>query len=139
MKLKLTLAFAGVMALVLVATGLFVYLRLGDELDARIDDGLRSRADEVSALIRQSDSELGSRARGRLSEQEESFAQILDARRDAWSTPRPGPRTQPDPHGRRSSPARGRARSSSTTTRVPGVEDGEARLLATPVQARDRS
>jgi len=43
-RIRVTLAFAGVMALVLAATGLFVYLRLGAELDATIDRGLHSRA-----------------------------------------------------------------------------------------------
>ena len=43
-RVRVTLAFAGVMAVVLAATGLFVYLRLGAELDATIDKGLRARA-----------------------------------------------------------------------------------------------
>ncbi len=39
-RLKLTLAFAGVMAVVLAATGLLVYLRLDSELDATLNNGL---------------------------------------------------------------------------------------------------
>jgi hypothetical protein len=42
-RLRVTLAFAGVMAVLLAATGLFVYLRLGAELDATIDQGLRGQ------------------------------------------------------------------------------------------------
>ena len=52
-RLKLTLAFAGVMAMVLAATGLLVYLRLDSELDATLDNGLRSRASDVGTLVRQ--------------------------------------------------------------------------------------
>ena len=52
-RLKLTLAFAVVMALALSATGLFIYLRLGNDLDATLNQGLRSRAADVQALVRQ--------------------------------------------------------------------------------------
>lgn len=38
-RLRVTLAYTTVMALVLGALGLFVYLRLGDELDATTDRG----------------------------------------------------------------------------------------------------
>src|SRR3954453_13738459 len=48
-RIRVTLAFAGVMAVVLAAPGLFVYLRLGDELDEAIDQGLRSRAADARA------------------------------------------------------------------------------------------
>ena len=61
-RLKLTLAFALVMALALSATGLFIYLRLGSDLDATLNQGLRSRAADVQALVRQADS--GSRPGG---------------------------------------------------------------------------
>ena len=47
-RVRVTLAFAGVMAVVLGATGLFVYARMRAELDVTIEQGLRSRA----ALIR---------------------------------------------------------------------------------------
>ena len=51
-RLRVTLAFAAVMALLLGATGVFVYLRFESELDAAINSGLRSRADELSASVR---------------------------------------------------------------------------------------
>jgi signal transduction histidine kinase len=50
-RLRLTLAFAGAMALVFVATGAFVYFRLASSLDATIDSGLRTRANELSELV----------------------------------------------------------------------------------------
>ena len=67
------------MTLVLAAVGLFVYLRLEDQLDVSIDQGLRSRAGEVSALIRGSGGGLERAAKGALIEQDESFAQIARA------------------------------------------------------------
>jgi len=42
-RVRVTLAFAGVMAVVLVAAGLFIYLRLAHELDETINAGLRAR------------------------------------------------------------------------------------------------
>ncbi len=64
------------MALVLGATGVFIYLRFSSELDATIDSGLRSRASELASVARQS----GLRdRRGNLVGREESFAQVLDS------------------------------------------------------------
>jgi two-component system, OmpR family, sensor kinase len=124
------------MALVLIATGLFLYLRLGDELDASIEEGLRSRADEVSALVRQSGSELRQPRARRLSEQEDSFTQILDADGAVVDT---SARTRSRPI--LTGPEIARARMGTIVVShesVPGVEEGEARLLATPLQARER-
>lgn len=124
------------MAIVLIATGLFVFLRLGDELDNTTDEALRSRADEVSALVRQSGSELRQPRGRRLSEQEDSFAQVLDTRGRVVDT---SSRTRT-----RSILTAAEASRAKTETlvvnheSVPGVEGGEARLLATPVRARDR-
>jgi hypothetical protein len=46
------------MALVLGATGVFVYARFGAELDSTINSGLRSRASDLVALVREADSGL---------------------------------------------------------------------------------
>lgn len=62
-------------ALVLGATGVFVYLRFQSELDATINAGLRSRADELTAQVRQADTGLSER--GRLVGRTESFAEVL--------------------------------------------------------------
>lgn len=50
-RLRLTLGFAVAMAVVLAATGFFLYLRLGAELDESIDRGLRTRAQDVAATL----------------------------------------------------------------------------------------
>jgi signal transduction histidine kinase len=73
-----TLVFAAVMALVLGAIGVFVYLRFANELDATINSGLRSRASDVAALVKEADSGLGG-GRRNLVGRNESFAEVLDA------------------------------------------------------------
>jgi signal transduction histidine kinase len=73
-----TLVFAAVMALVLGATGVFVYLRFSSELDATINSGLRSRANDVVSLVREADSGLQEGPRN-LVGGSESFAQVLGA------------------------------------------------------------
>ena len=49
------------MALVLGATGVFVYLRFSNELDATINSALRSRASDVASLVKEADSGLRDR------------------------------------------------------------------------------
>ena len=51
LRLKLTLAFAVVMAVVLAAMGLFVYLRVSDALQASVDRNLRAQAAETRSHL----------------------------------------------------------------------------------------
>jgi len=120
------------MALVLGGIGVFVYLRFSAELDSTIDSGLRSRASDVAALVREADSGL-SEGRRNLVGNTESFAEVLD----------PGGRLSD------SSLAVGRhvllspaeleraLRGPIVLNRgpLPGLQD-ESRLLAMPVNAR---
>ena len=131
-RLRLTLAFALAMAVVLGATGLFLYLRLGSALDETLNNGLRSRADDVTALVLQADSGLSEAEGNRLAEQGESFAQVLDrSGRVIDTTPQLGPQ-----------PLLGAAEVERAAAEtffldrgpVPGSDDG-VRLLATPVKA----
>ena len=62
-RIRLTLAFTGVMAVVLIATGLFVYLRLRADVDQTVDQGLRTRAGDIGALVQQEDPGLNAAAR----------------------------------------------------------------------------
>jgi two-component system, OmpR family, sensor kinase len=71
-----TLVFAAVMALVLGATGVFVYLRFSSELDATINAGLRSRASDVAALVKEGDPGLRE-GNQTLVGASESFAEVL--------------------------------------------------------------
>jgi heavy metal sensor kinase len=77
-RVRLTLAFALGMALVLAGLGAFVYLRVGRDLLASIDLGLRSRAQVlVDSIGRQVSGVSG--ASGSLIDPDESFAQVLDS------------------------------------------------------------
>jgi signal transduction histidine kinase len=76
-RVRMTAAFALAMVIVLAATALFAYVRLEGDLDEAIDTGLRSRSDDVAALIRGSETGLGAGRVGRLAESEESFVQVL--------------------------------------------------------------
>src|SRR4051812_9486632 len=52
-RAKLTLAYSGVIALMLAAIGVFLYAHFESGLDNALDDTLRARADDVGALLRQ--------------------------------------------------------------------------------------
>jgi signal transduction histidine kinase len=76
-RVRVAAAFAVAMALVLAATGLFVYARLGDDLARALDQDLRLRGQDLSAVVREPDRSLAAESRGRLIERGESFAQLL--------------------------------------------------------------
>jgi signal transduction histidine kinase len=130
-KWRLTLAFAAVMALLLAATGAFVYGRVRSELDAGVDQALRSRAADVAALAQQADTGLGDSANagvlGRV-----QLAQVLDANgRVVDRTPNLGARPLLDPA------QVARARSGVLivgSAQVAG--DHRVRLLAAPTDAQ---
>jgi two-component system OmpR family sensor kinase len=74
-RIRLTLAFTAVMAVVLVAVGLFVYARVGSDLDAALDNSLRTRGDDLAALA--GGGRLSSREQDRLVARDESLAQLI--------------------------------------------------------------
>jgi two-component system OmpR family sensor kinase len=74
-RIRLTLAFTAVMAVVLIAVGLFVYARVSSDLDAALDNSLRSRADDLAALA--GGGRLGSSDQDRLVASDESLAQLI--------------------------------------------------------------
>jgi len=79
-RLRVTLAFAAVMALVLAIVGLFLYLRLEHQLNESIDHGLLSRGAEASTLVRAAaGGGLDDVEANPLIEADESFAQVLRA------------------------------------------------------------
>ena len=133
-RLRVAAAFAAAMALVLAGTGLFVYARLGDDLSHALDQDLRLRAQDLSALVHDGRSSLPSDAgSGRLIERGESFAQLVDPDgRVADATP---------PLGVRSLLTQREIRSALHGSRfvdvpsVPGLDE-PARLLAVPVGGR---
>ena len=127
-RLRVTLAFTTVMALVLGAVGLFVYLRLGDELDAATDVGLRSRSADLIALVKEADIGVEKQARSPLAARAGNLAQIVDASgRIVDATP--ALRTRPLLTGEEL--RRGLRR--RFTVVKPSEGDEGARYLATPV------
>jgi heavy metal sensor kinase len=76
-RLRLTAAFALVMAVVLTATGFFVYVRVASALDRTVDTGLRSRGEDVASLVQQSNGALGEGEGSGPLEVSESHAQVL--------------------------------------------------------------
>lgn len=131
-RVRLTVAFAAAMALVLAASGLFLYLRVNAALDRTIDQGLAGRADDVAALVRATDPGLGQAQGRRLLERDESFAQVL-APNGAVLDSTPGL------HERQLLTGQELARATRATVIVdrPPFPDADdpLRLLATPVEA----
>ncbi len=131
-RLRVTLVFAAVMTVVFIAVGLFLYLRLGDQLDESIDNGLRTRGGEISALVQASSSALEGSRGVQLIEAEESFAQVLSGDGEVLdSTPQLEGSPVLDPAAVQAALAEPTFFERDS---LPGVE-GRARLLATPVDA----
>jgi two-component system, OmpR family, sensor kinase len=124
-RLRVTLAFALVSAVVLVALGYFVYARFDSELSEQIDQSLRTHGDDIASLVAGGDLARNANLLGR----EESFAQVLtpDGRIYA-TTPQLGGNPQIT-----DAEAAQAARASFISTR-PHVRSisGQARLLARP-------
>ena len=76
-RVRLTLVFTLAMAIVLAGAAWFLYLRVGSELAAGIDQSLRSRAQDVGALVGDGGSLRGTGSP--LIEPGESFAELLGA------------------------------------------------------------
>ena len=130
-RLRVTLAFVAVMAIVLGGIGLFVYLRFQAELDATINSSLRSRATDVAALVKEED--LGpSERHTNLVGRSESFAEVLYAGGRVLSSTAAVGR-----HDLLTAPQLIRARQGPVFLDrgpLPGLDD-ETRLLAIPVLA----
>jgi len=134
-RVKVTLAFAAAMAVVLAIIGIAVYLRFASQLDETFNQGLRSRAGDVSALIQQRGGKLSAPGGSILVERGESFAQILGADGTVVDA---SPTLQAQPLLSARQVERGARETFIFTRPNPFEADEPARLLATPVTARDR-
>jgi signal transduction histidine kinase len=76
-RVRVAAGFALAMAIVLSATGVLIYGRVGADLASALDQDLRLRAQDVSALIDGRGASLGAESGPRLIESGESFAQLL--------------------------------------------------------------
>ena len=78
-RLRVAGAFAVAMALVLVLTGLLLYIRLGSHLSVALDRQLRLRAQDLTTLALESSASLADTAGNPFVEAGESYAQLLDS------------------------------------------------------------
>ena len=86
-RLRVTAAFAVVMALVLAVTGWFLYARLSSHLATQLDQELQVRSQDLGTLVRHPGASLAGDAGGRLVERGESYAQLVDGSRVVDATP----------------------------------------------------
>jgi heavy metal sensor kinase len=86
-RVRVTAAFAVVMALVLAASGWFLYSRLSSHLSTQLEQELQVRAQDLSALVRHPGASLASDEGARLVERGESYAQLVDGGRVVDATP----------------------------------------------------
>ncbi|HET7050411.1 MAG TPA: ATP-binding protein [Solirubrobacteraceae bacterium] len=130
-RVRVAAGFAVAMALVLAGTGLFLYVRLGDDLTRSLDQDLRLRAQDLSALVTESGGSLAAQSDSGLIERGESFAQLLDGRGDVLDATR-SLGTRPLLTTPELSELQG-ARRFFDRPSVPGLDE-PARLLAVPLQ-----
>ena len=78
LRVRLTLVFSVVMAIVLLGLGTYAYVRVGADLLASVDAGLRSRAQVLSDAVAGSGAGDLVAANGKLIDPDEAFAQVLD-------------------------------------------------------------
>lgn len=129
LRLRLTLAFAGVMAVVLAGAGVYIRTSLADDLDASIHASLTARATDVSALVDGEGGDLTEAGGSALTEDGAAFAQVLDrSGRVVDATPllRDAPLLDPAQIA-----AAGRRPLLVDLSSVPGVDE-RARALAVP-------
>jgi len=114
---------------VLAGTGFFVYLQFRNDVDTAVDSGLRSRADELSAVVRREETRLSAHEQ-HLVGQADSFAEVLDpSGRVLDSSAVIGDAALLDPE---QLAAAKRGPTFVTRADLPSL-DGGARLLAAPV------
>ena len=132
-RLRITLVFAVAMSAVLGITGWLVYAHVASDLDRALDQQLRSRAQDVSALVRKGGS-LESTG-GALVEQGESFAELMGSNGAVLDS------TSPIGSSRLLTPGELiRARTGAVFLRLPSVPglNEPARALALPVRRGGR-
>jgi two-component system, OmpR family, sensor kinase len=131
LRIRLALVFSAAMALVLAGAGWFAYERVGSDLNQALDQQLRGRAQDLSALVLRGGSLRATD--GRLIEQGESFAQVVAADgRVLDATPPLGGKSLLD------AGELARARDGAVFVNRPSVPglDEPARMLAVPLDGR---
>ncbi len=135
-RLRVSLAFAVVLAIVLAGTGVFLELRFAAEMNHAIDQSLRSRAGDVIALVGQADSGLRQARPPGLNTGVRDFAQILDTNGKIFdASPQTGRHAVLSESTLPRSSARGFFIDRAS---VAGLR-GRVRMFAVPVRAQGRS
>ena len=131
LRIRLALVVSVAMAVVLAGVGWFAYDRVGSDLNQALDQQLRGRAQDLSALVRRGGSLRATD--GRLVEEGESFAQVVAADgRVLDATPPLGGKSLLD------ADELARARDGAAfvnRSSVPGLDE-PARMLAVPLDGR---
>jgi heavy metal sensor kinase len=128
-RIRLALVFSLAMALVFAGAGWFAYSRVAADLSRNLDQQLRGRAQDLSALVRRGGSLRATD--GRLVERGEVFAQLLhDDGRVADATPPLGASLLDDDQLARAR----RGAIFVNRSSVPGLDE-PARMIAVPVQS----
>jgi heavy metal sensor kinase len=87
LRVRLTLAFAAAMAIVLLVVGSLLYVRLGDALLEQVDDSLETTAQSLTSVVRAG----GEPGRSELAV-DDGFVQVLGPGDRTWSQPEGMPR-----------------------------------------------
>ena len=132
-RLKVTLAFSVAIAVLFTGLGLFIYLTLRADLNRTVEQGLQSRAADVSALIREADSGLQSGG-SPLTRRGEGFAQVLNAQGQVVDS---SPRLRRAALLDRGELVRARVRATFVDKGRPLLEE-ESRLLSLPARGADQ-
>ena len=130
-RVRLTVAFTGAMAVVLVLTGLLVYSRTSHSLNEAIADTLDHRAADLESQIRRGDFVLDRPSGAQLPSSQDTFAQILTP---TGAVLRSGRRIRLSTLDQREIAAATGGEQLLPERDVPGIE-GEAKILARPFQA----
>jgi heavy metal sensor kinase len=134
LRLRVTGAFALVMALLLAGAGWFLYARLSSHLSTQLEQELQVRAQDLAALVESGRGSLARDGRARLVEAGESYAQLVSGTRVVDATPRlrARPVLRPEQLG-----AAARGPLLTTLAAVPGLNE-PSRVLALPVERNGR-
>lgn len=134
-RVRMAAAFAVAMAVVLAATGWFLYMRLDSDLAAALDQQLRVRTHDLKVIVTKPGSSLAAASGAPSVEKGENYAQLLDGRGNVVdATPPLGSRSLLSPAELR----RARAEAFFANRRsVPGLDE-PSRMLISPVDRSGR-
>jgi two-component system OmpR family sensor kinase len=133
-RARLAAGFAAALLLVLALAGAFVYLQVSSDLSSALDEGLRSRADDLATLVGEENTPLAGGPVTR-AEDKEGFSQILNPRGRVVATtlaPKTGPALD------KGQIERATREHIFVDREVPGVE-GDVRVLGRPASSEGRT